>query len=46
MDLLIDECCAKSLVQAARDLGHGVQRTINVQSLGRSATEQASSFRW
>jgi hypothetical protein len=44
MYLLLDECCAKSLVAVAEALGHSAQRTIEVADLGpRQATPQSSS---
>jgi predicted nuclease of predicted toxin-antitoxin system len=39
MYLLLDECCAKSLVAVAEKLGHCVQRTIDVAALGRQAAD-------
>jgi predicted nuclease of predicted toxin-antitoxin system len=39
MFLLLDECCAKSLVQAAERAGHTAQRTVEVTVLGRGAAD-------
>ena len=41
MYLLVDECCAKSLVQCCEDLGHVAQRSIHVQGLGVGASDSA-----
>jgi predicted nuclease of predicted toxin-antitoxin system len=41
MYLLLDECCAKSLVAVAERLGHTAQRTIDAEPLGRQASDQA-----
>lgn len=39
MYLLLDECCPKALVGIAEDLGHSAQRTIEVEALGRQASD-------
>jgi predicted nuclease of predicted toxin-antitoxin system len=39
MYLLLDECCGKSLVQVAEDVGHTAQRTVEVAVLGRGAPD-------
>ena len=39
MFLLIDECCGKSLVVVAQQFGHSAQRSIEVQALGRGASD-------
>ncbi|KAF0180257.1 MAG: hypothetical protein FD124_1153 [Alphaproteobacteria bacterium] len=39
MFLLIDECCAKSLVIIAGSLGHTAQRTIHIVGLGQAASD-------
>ncbi len=40
MYLLIDECCAKSLVKVAASLGHTAQRTVSVRALGHAASDE------
>lgn len=39
MYLLIDECCATSLVEVAKAMGHTPQRTIEIDALGRGASD-------
>lgn len=41
MYLLLDECCPRSLVGVASDLGHTAQRTLEIAGLGRQATDAA-----
>lgn len=39
MFLLLDECCAKSLIRVAEQEGHTAQRTTDVGELGPAATD-------
>jgi predicted nuclease of predicted toxin-antitoxin system len=41
MYLLLDECCGKALVAVAERAGHTAQRTVEVASLGRGASDAA-----
>ena len=39
MYLLLDECCGKALGRLAESLGHTAQRSVDVQVLGRGASD-------
>ena len=45
MFLLLDECCARSLVAIAEAAGHTAQRSVEVAELGRGALDPAI-FEW